>query len=178
MCAAPGGKSAYMAELMDGKGSILACDIHEHKLKLIDGNMKRLGIDIVKTERRDAAAYDELLKESFDYVVCDVPCSGLGVMQSKPEIKFRSDPGSYPELIELQKAILTNAIRYAKDGGRIEYSSCTLNKDENEKAVKNVIQREKDSLLSIIEMHTFMPYNSKVGFFYCILEKNSRKGRG
>lgn len=173
MCAAPGGKSAYMAELMDNSGSITSCDIHEHRLKLIDKTMERLGIDIVQSMHADGTMHDKSMDDSFDYVLADVPCSGLGVMTGKPEIRFSLDADGMAGLQAVQKAILKNAARYAKAGGRIEYSTCTLNRDENEGIVESVLNESKDSLISIIEMKTLMPYNSKVGFFYCILEKGS-----
>lgn len=173
MCAAPGGKSAYMAELMDNNGSITSCDIHEHRLKLIDKTMERLGIGIVQSMHADGTMHDKSMDDCFDYVLADVPCSGLGVMAGKPEIRFSLDADGMAGLQAVQKAILKNAARYAKAGGRIEYSTCTLNRDENERIVESVLKESEGSLLSIIEMKTLMPYNSKAGFFYCILEKGS-----
>ena len=170
MCAAPGGKSGFMAELMQNRGSITACDIHEHRLGLIDAAMRRTGAEIVKTRLMDGTVHDENLDGSFDYVLADVPCSGLGVIGSKPEIKYRSDIASYAELEKIQRAILENAIRYTAEGGRTEYSTCTINKDENERLVNSVI--EAYSFISIVEMRTILPYNCSVGFFYCILEKS------
>ena len=172
LCAAPGGKTGYMAELMGNEGSITACDVHPHRLMLTQAAMKRLGVSICALEERDAAVYDDSLKESFDYVLADVPCSGLGVIASKPEIKLSTDPSQYDGLINIQKSILTNALRYLKPGGRLEYSTCTLNKNENEAVVKHVLSKESTSA-RIIEMTTLMPYNGKVGFYYCIIEKNA-----
>jgi len=170
LCAAPGGKTGYMAELMGNKGSITACDIHPHRLKLTQAAMKRIGVSICSLEERDAAVYDPSLDNSFDYVLADVPCSGLGVIASKPEIKLTADPSQYDGLTAIQESILTNALRYLKPGGRLEYSTCTLNKNENEKVVKHVLSKESTSA-RIIEMTTLMPYNGKVGFYYCIIEK-------
>jgi 16S rRNA (cytosine967-C5)-methyltransferase len=172
ICAAPGGKTGYMAELMGNEGSITACDIHPHRLMLTDAAMKRLGVSICTLEERDAAEYDSSLEGAFDYVLADVPCSGLGVIASKPELKLTTDPSEYDGLIAIQKSILTNALRYLKPGGRLEYSTCTLNKNENEKVVKHVLSNV-DTSTSIIEMTTLMPYNGKVGFYYCIIEKNA-----
>ncbi len=194
MCAAPGGKSSYMAELMGGNGSITACDIHVHRLELIDAAMKRLGIGIVETALMDGTVHDSELDGKFDYVLADVPCSGLGVAGSKPEIKYRTDTEEYPGLRRIQAAILRNAVSYAAPGGLIEYSTCTLNKDENEAVVREVLAdaacesetgdgssfhpainadgyAANQGLLSIVEMHTILPYNNSVGFFYCILRK-------
>lgn len=173
MCAAPGGKSAYMAELMDDDGEITACDIHDHRLELIKKTQERLGLSIIKTLKADGSVRNPEMVGRFDFVLADVPCSGLGVMSSKPEIAFKSIPESYAELTDIQKSILRNAVAYTKPGGRIEYSTCTLNKDENEKVIESIMAESKGSLLSVIEMKTLMPYNSKVGFFYCILKKNS-----
>ena len=172
LCAAPGGKSAYMAELMGNKGLITACDIHEHRLALIDKTMERLGIDIVNTSLSDATNHVADMDECFDYVLADVPCSGLGVMASKPELKFKSKSSEFGELIEIQKRILRNAISYTKAGGIIEYSTCTLNKKENEEVIETVMKESDEGLLRVLEMKTLMPYNCKVGFFYCIVEKN------
>lgn len=172
MCAAPGGKSAYAAELMDNSGSVTACDIYEHRLKLIEKTMERLGIDIVTTIAADGTAFNEEMEGKYDYVIADVPCSGLGVMAGKPEISFNCKPDTYDELIEIQEEILKNALRYVKDGGRVEYSTCTLNKNENEKIVEKVLSKEPGSLARVLEMRTLMPYNDRVGFFYCIIEKD------
>ena len=172
LCAAPGGKTGYMAELMGNEGSITACDIHPHRLMLTQAAMKRLGVSICAPEERDAAVYDASLDDSFDYVLADVPCSGLGVIASKPEIKLTTDPSQYDGLTAVQQAILHNAFRYLKPGGRLEYSTCTLNKNENEAVVKHVLSKEGTSA-RIVEMATLMPYNGKVGFYYCIIEKNA-----
>ena len=172
LCAAPGGKTGYMAEMMGNEGSITACDVHPHRLMLTQAAMKRLGVSICALEERDAAVFDESLENSFDYVLADVPCSGLGVTASKPELKLTADPSEYDGLIDIQKKILTNALRYTKPGGRLEYSTCTLNKNENEAVVKHVLSKE-DTSARIIEMATLMPYNGKVGFYYCIIGKNA-----
>ena len=132
--------------------------------------MKRIGVSICSLEERDAAVYDPSLDNSFDYVLADVPCSGLGVIAGKPEIKLTADPSQYDGLTSIQESILTNALHYLKPGGRLEYSTCTLNKNENEKVVKHVLSKESTSV-RIIEMTTLMPYNGKVGFYYCIIEK-------
>ena len=172
LCAAPGGKTGYMAELMGNEGSITACDIYPHRLMLTQAAMKRLGVSICAAEERDAAVFEPSFEDSFDFVLADVPCSGLGVIAGKPEIKLMSDPASYDGLIAIQKAILTNALRYVRPGGRLGYSTCTLNKNENERVVKDVLSKARSSV-SVIEMATIMPYNGKVGFFYTIIEKSN-----
>ena len=172
LCCAPGGKTGYMAELMKNTGKITACDIYPHRLKLTQAAMDRIGASICDFEERDAASFDPLLEGRFDYVLADVPCSGLGVIASKPEIKLTADPAAYGGLIETQKKILANAIRYLKPGGILEYSTCTLNQNENEAVVKDVLSKARTSA-GIVEMTTIMPYNGKVGFFYAIIENKT-----
>lgn len=128
VCAAPGGKSFTMAELMDDKGEINSCDIHPHRVKLIADGAKRLGLDCIKAVVRDALNGDCV--HSADLVLCDVPCSGLGIIRRKPDIRRR--PRSETEqLPELQYKILENSSRLVKEGGRLVYSTCTLNPAEN-----------------------------------------------
>lgn len=172
LCCAPGGKTGYMAELMHNKGSITACDIYPHRLGLTEAAMKRLGITICTTEERDTTEFDGDLSGSFDYILCDVPCSGLGVIPGKPEIKLNTDPDSYDGLTEVQKKILRNALSYLRPGGRLEYSTCTINKKENEDVVKHVLSNAGTSF-RLVEMTTLLPYNGKVGFFYSIIEKSA-----
>ena len=172
ICAAPGGKTGYMAEMMQNTGSIIACDIHPHRLDLIRANMDRIGATIVECREMDGSMYDPEFEDQFDYVLADVPCSGLGVIAGKPEIKLNTDPDTYPGLNQIQKSILKNALRYVKPGGRVMYSTCTINKDENEQVVKHVLNNDP-GLAQIIEMNTLLPYNGKVGFFYSIIEKNA-----
>lgn len=170
MCAAPGGKTAMMAEMMDNCGSITACDIHPHRLGLISASAERLGIDIIETRLADGTKYDEALAEQFDCVLADVPCSGLGVMSTKPEIRFHIDDESIAKLPEIQKDVLGNAVRYAKPGGKICYSTCTLNRPENEDIIDDLMSKN-GGLVRIVEMRTILPYNNVIGFFFCIIEK-------
>lgn len=130
-CAAPGGKSFAAAALMDNKGSILSCDIHEKKLRLIEDGAKRLGIDIIKTTASDARMPKNA---EFDAVICDVPCSGLGVIRKKPDIRFKNAE-SIDSLPEIQYDILSNTAASVKVGGVLMYSTCTVLKSENEDVV-------------------------------------------
>jgi 16S rRNA (cytosine967-C5)-methyltransferase len=134
--------------------------------------MKSSGVSITKTRVMDGTVFDPELEGRYDRVLADVPCSGLGVMAAKPEIRLTTDPSKYDELSAVQKAILGNAIRYVRPGGRVEYSTCTLNKNENENVVKQILSQYGSSLV-IIEMRTILPYNGEVGFFYCTIEKNA-----
>ena len=171
MCAAPGGKSAMMAEMMEDTGSITACDIHEHRLDLIRATANRLGINIIETKLMDGTAHDSSLDGIYDFVLADVPCSGLGVMSTKPEIRFRMDEESMAQLPEIQLEILKNAVRYTRPGGRICYSTCTLNRSENDRVVEKLMSDEP-TFGRIVEKQTVLPYNNTIGFYYCIIEKN------
>jgi len=131
VCSAPGGKTTHMAQLMENKGIIIARDIYDHKLKLIKKNAERLGIEIIKTEKFDALKEDRELFEKADRVLVDAPCSGLGIIRRKPEIKYRKQPDDIVAITELQLKILKNAARYVKNGGYLIYSTCTIDPREN-----------------------------------------------
>lgn len=138
-CSAPGGKSFAAALAMENKGSILSCDIHEKKLALIHSGAERLGIDIISTEARDARRPDTVLRGYFDVVIADVPCSGLGVIGKKPEIKLKTE-AEISALPEIQYAILSNLADFVKPGGVLVYSTCTVLKAENEDLVQRFLE--------------------------------------
>ena len=142
MCAAPGGKSTHMAELMKNKGKILSFDIHEHKIALIEENAKRLGIDIISAQVSDACVYKEEYKETADKVLADVPCSGLGIIRRKPDIKWNRPEEN--DLSEIQYKILSNAAKYIKPGGELVYSTCTVNHEENEDVILKFLEENKN----------------------------------
>ena len=133
-CACPGSKTFGTAINMQNTGKILACDLHQSKLSLIQTGAARLGIDIIEVRERDARAHDPALREIADRVLCDVPCSGFGVLAKKPEIRYKdlSDAAALPDI---QYAILENCCRYVKDGGVLVYSTCTIFPEENEQNV-------------------------------------------
>lgn len=156
MCAAPGGKTTHIAEKMDNKGSILAMDLHPHKLDLIDENTARLGLDIVQTAPIDGRKAAEFLaKNSFDAVLVDAPCSGLGVMRRKPDIKYTKREEDLESLQNIQLAILDNAAQVLKPGGRLVYSTCTVDKRENEGTVEAFIaahpEMERETIANLPE---------------------------
>ena len=165
VCSAPGGKAFTMANLMGNKGEIIACDLYPHRVELIERTAKRLGLDIIKTAVADATRYNPKLGE-FDCVLCDVPCSGLGVIRRKPEIKYNALP-CLEELKNIQLSILRNAVKYLKKGGKLLYSTCTLRREENEKLVIS-FQKEYNDLCKVYE-HTFMPHKDGTDGFYCAL---------
>ncbi len=129
VCSAPGGKTMTMAQMMENDGRIISCDIHEHKLKLINDTAKRLSIDIVETHLRDGSDKNAVLPEA-DKILCDVPCSGFGVTGKKPEIKYKNQD-EIASLPDLQLEILLNSAQYLKKGGKLVYSTCTLLPEEN-----------------------------------------------
>ncbi len=135
VCAAPGGKTTHCAQKMNNQGKILARDIHEHKLHLIDENCKRLGIDIVITQQKDASMIDPDQK-TVDRIMIDAPCSGLGIIRKKPDIKWNKDLMDISSLVELQRKILHASSHYVKPGGILVYSTCTICKVENENNVE------------------------------------------
>lgn len=137
MCAAPGGKTTHLAEKMNNNGQILALDLHPHKLDLVDENTARLGIEIVQTAPLDGRkAADYLQKESYDAILVDAPCSGLGVMRRKPDIKYTKREEDLASLQSIQLAILNNAVQLLRPGGRLVYSTCTVDRSENEGTVQ------------------------------------------
>ena len=176
-CAAPGGKTFSLALNMKNEGEIVSSDIHSHRVNLIEKGADRLGLSIVKPKTNDATVFDGSLGE-FDRVLCDVPCSGIGVIRRKPEIKYKSleDSTSLPSL---QLKILTNASKYLKKGGRLIYSTCTLLKEENEEVVAAFLKNNDNfkqtpiNLLNINDYcHTFVPPDSiGDGFFVAALER-------
>ncbi len=130
VCSAPGGKAFTTAEYMKNNGEITACDIYEGRLRLISSGAERLGIDIINTVCNDASVVNPIFKK-FDKIICDVPCSGLGVIRRKPEIRLKAQE-DIDKLPEIQYSIMKTTSGYLKEGGVMIYSTCSLNKDENE----------------------------------------------
>ena len=143
ICAAPGGKTAVLAENMENIGEIIAIDIHQHKIKLIDTNMKKLGIDIVKAIIMDARNVNKQGRK-FDKILVDVPCSGYGVIRKKPEILYSKNRESVEELAKLQLEILNSAADILKDGGELIYSTCTITDEENTNNIKKFLEERKE----------------------------------
>ncbi|MGN0521282.1 MAG: SAM-dependent methyltransferase, partial [Eubacterium sp.] len=168
VCSAPGGKAFTIAGMMKNQGQIYAFDLYEHRLKLIDASAKRLGINIIKTAVNDAAVYNPDIKKA-DKVLCDVPCSGFGIIRRKPEIRYK-ELDSVKDLPQIQLSILTASSRYLKDNGTLIYSTCTLNKKENEKVVSAFLGNNDDFALT--EEKTFFPTAcGGDGFYYAVIKK-------
>lgn len=151
VCSAPGGKATHLAQLMNDKGTVLARDIHPHKLKLIESNAARLGIHIVKAELFDAAEFDENLAGRADRVLVDAPCTGLGIIRKKPDIKYSKNLAGQKAIIELQRQVLKNASRYVKPGGYLVYSTCTIQPEENLDNIRAFLLENKDFKLAGFE---------------------------
>lgn len=168
MCAAPGGKTFTLAELMNDKGEIYSSDLYGSRVRLIEQGAERLGLNSVRARAADASVYDEALPPA-DRVLCDVPCSGLGVIRRKPEIKYRKK-ADIEGLPEIQSAILENASRYVRPGGKLLYSTCTLNRAENEDVVERFAEKNKE--FGLVETKTYFPdKNGGDGFFTALFEK-------
>ncbi|MCC0639285.1 MULTISPECIES: 16S rRNA (cytosine(967)-C(5))-methyltransferase RsmB [unclassified Clostridioides] len=139
VCSAPGGKSTHLATLMNNTGQVIARDIFEHKLKLIKATVNRLGLKNVCVEGFDASEIDENSINKFDYVLADVPCSGLGIIRRKPEIKYKKEE-ELEDITSIQKKILENASKYVKIGGTLVYSTCTVQDMENINIITSFIE--------------------------------------
>ncbi|MCQ2455312.1 MAG: 16S rRNA (cytosine(967)-C(5))-methyltransferase RsmB [Clostridia bacterium] len=171
ICSAPGGKAFTMAQLMNNTGEIVACDLYEHRVNLIRSGAKRLGITNINAIENDASVFCENLG-MFDVVLCDVPCSGLGVIRRKPEIKYKEvSKKEFEKLTEIQAKILDVASRYVKSGGKLVYSTCTLKNAENRGQITAFL--DKHSGFDVKYNDEFMPHIDGTDGFYCaILIKN------
>ena len=157
-CAAPGGKSFAAAIAMAGCGSITSCDVHAHKVGLIQNGADRLGLTGIKARRQDATENNPDWNEKMDVVIADVPCSGYGIIRKKPDIRYKN-PASMEDLPRLQLAILRNQARYVKRGGVLLYSTCTLLRRENEDVVSAFLAENKEFYLEPLTLPAPFPGN-------------------
>lgn len=139
-CAAPGGKTCLMAEEMNGAGRVFAWDLHEHRVELIQAAARRLGLDNIRTQARDASKFNPHIEGAMDAVLVDAPCSGLGVMGDKPDIKYRLTVETIDALVPIQRAILEACAAYVRPGGLLVYSTCTILPEENQNRVAEFLQ--------------------------------------
>ena len=165
ICAAPGGKTFTMAQ---SEADIYAFDLHKHRVELIKKSAERLEFDNIKTDINDALIYNENMPLA-DKILCDVPCSGFGIIRRKPEIRYKNLDDT-KVLPQVQYDILSISSKYLKNGGRIIYSTCTLNKKENEKVVGRFLENN-DNYKLINEVTVFPSENGGDGFFYALMEK-------
>lgn len=164
ICAAPGGKTFTFTEMMNNNGRVIACDLHKNRVKLIENGAERLGISIIETFQNDAKIFSEKIPVA-DKVLCDVPCSGFGVIRSKPEIKYTALQ-DIKRLPEIQYEILSTASKYVKQGGELVYSTCTLNRDENDGVIDRFLAEHSDfEPVNILENFKNVSQGYKVTIF-------------
>ena len=182
LCAAPGGKSmniadrilstgdpeGYRAGKEAGRGNVLSCDISEQKVRLIKANVERCGFKNITTCVNDASVFVPEFENAFDIVIADVPCSGIGIIGRKPDIKYNMTPEGQKELVTLQRSILDNAVRYVKPGGQLLFSTCTVNRKENE---ENASYIEAKGFTCKLKKQLLPGDNGADGFFYAKLVK-------
>ena len=163
-CAAPGGKATHLAELMQNRGRIIAADIHEHKIKHIRQNAERLGIKIIEPLLIDAKKIGEKFPEQADKVLVDAPCSGLGVLRRKADLRWKKNLAEISELPTLQGKILSGAAKALKRGGTLLYSTCTIARRENQDVVEKFLADNEN--FALVEMQTLLPHVTNTdGFF-------------
>lgn len=156
LCAAPGGKTTHLAALMQNSGSIRAFDLHEHKIKLILANAKRLGCEIIQADAKNSAAIEPSLRGKADFVLLDAPCSGLGVLNARADSRWHKNKSDISQLAEASLQLLRAASAYAKPGGYIAYSTCTITEEENEGNISRLLA--EDSSVQLVPMQGLLPY--------------------
>lgn len=185
LCAAPGGKTTHIAELLENTGEVRGFDIHAQKLELIKENCDRLGLSNVTLGELDATKLNADLVGLADRVLIDVPCSGLGIIRKKPEIKWTKKRNELKEIVNVQRDIMKNAWEYLKKGGVMIYSTCTLNKEENEENIEWFLSKYKDAEIEPVFVGkgnnlkydrmgilTVLPNDYMDGFFIAKIKKN------
>lgn len=179
MCASPGGKTTHLAEITENSGTIHAFDVSEYKINRIEENLSRLGITCVNTNVMDSTVMHEELINTADYILVDAPCSGLGIIRKKPDIKYARKPDDIKELSQISIKILYNAAEYLKKGGRMVFSTCTTTYEENQGVLYEFLKHRKDFKLVKIDCTiendgyiTLYPHrNDCDGFFISLLMK-------
>ncbi len=168
-CSAPGGKAFTIAQDMENNGRLYAFDLYEHRAELVKKSAERLELNVIISGVNDASVYSDTIPEA-DRILCDVPCSGFGIVRRKPEIRYKN-LDSIKDLPEIQLNILKTSAMYLKDGGRIIYSTCTLNKKENEKVVSAFLNEHSGFSLEY-DKTIFPSSNGGDGFYFAVLTKN------
>lgn len=163
VCAAPGGKSSHLAELLDGSGMVEARDLTEYKVGLIEENILRHDLHNMKAVQQDATLFDETSVEKADILICDLPCSGLGVIGRKSDIRYKMTAEKAHDLAVLQQEMLDTVWKYVKRGGKLIYSTCTLHKEENEDNVAAFLQKHPQ--FTLVEHRQIFPMEGSDGFF-------------
>lgn len=175
ICSAPGGKALHMADVLGDKGHVKAFDVSDYKLGLIKENVNRLGVSNIEVAQGDGTVLNDTLVRMGDIVIADVPCSGLGIIRKKPDIKWHTGPDKIHELVQIQREILSNVKNYVKPGGTLVYSTCTITKEENEQNVDWFLSENSDFELVKLSgsyvndqngMVTLMPISNGPDGFY------------
>lgn len=164
VCAAPGGKAIHFAEKLKGTGKVIARDLTDYKVGLIEENIDRSGLTNIEAQRWDATEFDPEMKEAADVVVADLPCSGLGVLGKKTDLKYKMNPETQKELVELQRKILSVVWEYVKPGGKLLYSTCTVHRKENEENARWFLDTHPE--FSLIKEQQMLPGKSGTDGFY------------
>lgn len=183
-CAAPGSKTTHLAQLTCDKSTILAFDIHDHKLKLIEHNAKRLGINSIKTQKQEAQRIGNLFEKKIDYLLLDVPCSGLGVLRRRADLRWRKNQQQIKELSKLQLEIIEGAAKCLKPGGVLVYSTCTMTYEENYNVVEKFLKNNPD--FSFNSLLPYLPYEitkdphlyhtAKIGYIQILPQRHNMDG--
>lgn len=169
-CAAPGGKSAYLASLHQNNIDLTCWDIHKHRKELIDATFSRLHVD-AKVEVRDSTVSYPEFNCTFDAVLLDVPCSGFGLFVDKPDLRFRKNDSDINTLCHIQAKILSTCSEYVKPGGKLVYSTCTISKRENENQVSSFLSTRHD--YTLLEQKQFLPQSDGIdGFYYAVMKRS------
>ncbi len=167
-CSAPGGKTTYLAQFMQNKGKIVAWDMYEHRVKLVEENAKRLGITIIETKVKDATKKEECYHETFDKILLDVPCLGLGVLKRKPDIKWQRKEEDISSITKIQFDILNTCSHYLKKQGELVYSTCSILKEENQDIIQKFLKQKN---FKILYEELIQPSKTTDGFYICKLLK-------
>ena len=162
-CAAPGGKTAYLAERMEGTGRVYAWDLHSHRVELIRAMTRRLHLENVRMAVRDAKVFREEMEGRMDAVLLDAPCSGLGVMDDKPDVKYRHDRESVDALVLEQRMLLDACCRYVKPGGILVYSTCSILKDENDRQIARFLSDHPEFFLDALPVSVPAVFRDRTG---------------
>ena len=170
VCAAPGGKSTHVAEKLGGTGMVEARDLTEYKVSLIEDNISRHELTNMKAVCMDATVFDQESVDKADVLICDLPCSGLGVLAKKTDIRYKMSKEQQEELVQLQRDILSAVHSYVKPGGTLVYSTCTININENEGNVSWILEQYPE--FELVEQKQLFPGEiSNDGFFLAKLKK-------
>lgn len=171
-CSSPGGKTTYIGEIVENNANILAWDIHKHRVGLVEKAAKRLGIDKIETEVKDASKYEEKYKNKFDKILLDVPCLGLGVIKRKPDIKWQKKKEDISEICEIQWEILNTCSEYLKKGGNLVYSTCSILKEENENMIYKFLEKHPEfEIQKIILPNSDKSEKNNQNYFEKFIEK-------